>query len=96
MQLGQHAAPASSGLDFNLDFDNKPAPASASSLDMAFDMDMGMPDATPMSQKTSGLDMDFSLAASTEESSPNFIDFNSPGIPEPFDGLDFSPLPVEG
>ena len=90
MQLGQHAAPASSGLDFNLDFDNKPAPASASSLDMAFDMDMGMPDATPMSQKTSGLDMDFSLAASTEESSPNFIDFNSPGIPEPFDGLDFS------
>ena len=78
MQLGQHAAPASPGLDFNLDFDNKPAPASASSLDM--DFDMGMTDAVPASHKTSGLDMDFSLAAPSADSSSNLIDFNSPGM----------------
>jgi pilus assembly protein FimV len=90
MELGQHAAPASPGLDFNLDFDNKPAPTDKPSMDMAFDMDMGMADATPAMQKTSGLDMDFSLAAPTAEPSSNLIDFNTPGLPESPAGMDFS------
>ena len=90
MELGQHTAPASPGLDFNLDFDDKPKQADAPSLEMAFDMDMGSPEEPPASRKTTGLDMDFSLAAPMEEASSNLIDFNSPGIPESSSGLDFS------
>ena len=90
MELGQHSAPASPGLDFNLDFDSKPKQDDAPAMDMAFDMDMGSPEETPASQKTTGLDMDFSLAAPMEEPSSNLIDFNSTSTPESSSGLDFS------
>ena len=86
------APTASSGLDFNLDFDNKsveaPPPAS---LDMTFDMDM--PEDTGATQKTSGLDMDFSLGApeqETETPSTNLIDFNTSSAIEDSNALDFS------
>jgi pilus assembly protein FimV len=97
LELDQRAPPVSSGLDFSLDFDNKPARADAPSLDMTFDMDMGTADAAPASQRTSGLDpdMDFSLAAPREDSSSNLIDFNSPSAPESSGGLDFSPASNE-
>ena len=88
------APPASSGLDFNLDFDNKPVEAPPpASLDMTFDMDM--PEDTGAIQKTSGLDMDFSLGApepetETETPSTNLIDFNTSSAIEDSNALDFS------
>jgi len=86
MDLAHSASASSTGLDFNLDFDKK----SASPLDMAFDMNMAATDAAPASHTTSGLDMDFSLAAPSGESASNLIDFNSPGLPEPSASMDFS------
>jgi len=81
---------ASSGLDFNLDFDNKPVQApEPASLDMTFDMDM--PEDTGAMQKTSGLDMDFSLAAPEPEThTSNLIDFNSSSATDDSSSLDFS------
>ncbi len=92
LELDQGVAPSSSGLDFNLDFDSKPAQTEASSLDMTFDMDMGASHAAPAMQQTTGLDpdMDFSLAAPREDGSSNLIDFNSPSTPASSGGLDFS------
>ena len=88
----QPEPPASSGLDFNLDFDAKPTKTDVPSLEMTFDMDMGTAGAAPALGRTSGLDqgMDFSIAAPTEDSSSNLIDFNSPSVSEPSGGMDFS------
>lgn len=93
LEFEKPAAPAaSSGLDFNLDFDNKPVETPPpASLDMTFDMDM--PEDTGAMQKTSGLDMDFSLAApepETETPSTNLIDFNTSSAIEDSNALDFS------
>ena len=92
LEFEKPAAPtASSGLDFNLDFDNKPVKApEPASLDMTFDMDM--PEETPPMQKTSGLDMDFSLAAPEPETpGSNLIDFNmSSSSVDDSNALDFS------
>lgn len=84
------APAAASGLDFNLDFDNKPVAApTPASLDMTFDMDM--PEDTGAMQKTSGLDMDFSLAPPEPEThSSNLIDFNTSSAVEDSNALDFS------
>ena len=91
LEFEKPAAPtASSGLDFNLDFDNKPVSTPPpASLDMTFDMDM--PEDTGAMQKTSGLDMDFSLAApEPETNTSNLIDFNSSSAVEDSNALDFS------
>ena len=90
LEFEQPAAPArSSGLDFNLDFDSQPVKApEPASLDMTFDMDMA--EETPAVHRTSGLDMDFSLAAPEPDTSSNLIDFNLPSATESSSSLDFS------
>jgi pilus assembly protein FimV len=96
LDLGQSTAPASSSVDFNLDFETKPTrtmPAPAEpSFDMSFDMDVGTPpSAPPAAGGASSFDMDFNIGApETADTSSNLIDFNTSGTQDLASGLDFS------
>jgi pilus assembly protein FimV len=96
LDMGHVATPASSGIDFSLDFDSKPSRASEApaepAFDMSFDMDTGTaPAAAPAAERAPSFDMDFSLgAAEADTANSNVIDFNTTGTTELTSGLDFS------
>jgi pilus assembly protein FimV len=96
LDLGQSTAPASSSVDFNLDFETKPTRTTSTpaepSFDMSFDMDMGtLPSAPPVADAASSFDMDFNIGApETADTSSNLIDFNTTGTQDLASGLDFS------
>jgi len=91
--LESAAAPVSSGLDFNMDFDTQKTGASEAPAEPSFDMslDMGAGAAPPATDSASSFDMDFNIGApETADSSPTMIDFDTSGTQELTTGLDFS------
>jgi pilus assembly protein FimV len=87
------AAPVTSGLDFNLDFDARQTGTSGAPAEPSFDMslDMGAGAAPPAGDSASGFDMDFNIGApETSDSSSTMIDFDTSGTQELTTGLDFS------
>lgn len=96
LEFESAAAPASSGLDFNIGLDTAPTHSQTpSAFDMSFDLGNAAPADAAGGGATSGFNMDFSLGEGAgADTSSNLIDFSVPGKPETAaeasSGLDFT------
>jgi pilus assembly protein FimV len=81
LESGQGAAAAPASVDFNLDFESKPAKTSQVPVEPAFDMSFDLDTSTKSASaadSASSFDMDFNIGTSeATDTSSNLIDFKS-------------------